>query len=36
MSLPYNRFSYIYPPRPKTAVPFGEIEPYRDGRWKAD
>jgi len=35
MSLPYSRFSYIYPPRPKTAVPFGEIGPYRDGRWKA-
>lgn len=35
MSMPYRRWSYIYPPRPKTAVPYGDIVRYRDGRWMA-
>jgi len=35
MSIPYDRWSYIYPPRPKTAVPFGDIVRYADGRWEA-
>jgi len=35
MSMPYRKWSYIYPPRPKTSVPFGDIVRYRDGRWMA-
>jgi len=35
MSIPYTRWSYIYPPRPSTAAPFEDIVRYRDGRWEA-
>jgi hypothetical protein len=31
----YNRWSYIYPPRPRTAIPFRETARYADGRWMA-
>lgn len=33
--MPFRQWSYIYPPRPKTAAPFGDIARYGDGRWLA-
>lgn len=35
MPMPYTKWSYIWPPRPRTAVPFDYIVRYRDGRWLA-
>ena len=35
MPMPYDKWSYIYPPRPKTAVPYEDIVRYKDGRWMA-
>ncbi len=35
MSIPYDSWSYIYPPRPKAAVPYEGIVRYMDGSWMA-
>jgi len=31
----YDRWAYIYPPRPRTAIPFEETERYAGGGWLA-
>jgi hypothetical protein len=35
MTTPFNQWNYIFPPRPKTAIPFADAPRYADGRWQA-